>query len=295
MEIENNDIGAAFREKFENFEATPSPMLWEGLKKEKFKHSPKARTITLVGLATAVVAVAVYFAVIYTPEPLPTTPNKTVIESKPIANDKTKLFNILPDNFGTLLLPLNSEFLTKPTEPNISETASTTITDSIRYKLKKKDTTSNTFVPNTKPEVLQSSVEVATTAQETAAAPIRNTPVLPKEEDEPVVVKETLVELPKPVPAKEPEMPKYEIFIPSAFTPDGVANQVFKAVASDVVAFEMRIFDSKGKQIFFSKDINQGWTGNGAISGAYVYAVKCTNSLGQIFQKKGSVNLIRNY
>ena len=58
-------------------------------------------------------------------------------------------------------------------------------------------------------------------------------------------------------------IPPMQIFIPNSFTPNGDGiNDLFSVTGSNVVDYEIRIFDRWGKQVFHSKDIKEKWNGN---------------------------------
>ncbi|MGK0366798.1 MAG: gliding motility-associated-like protein [Saprospiraceae bacterium] len=88
------------------------------------------------------------------------------------------------------------------------------------------------------------------------------------------------------------------IFVPNAFTPQGI-NREFRAVVlyDDMVTFEMEIYDRFGQQIFVSRDVDLGWTGDingqGASQGVYVYHIRITQENGRMIDKQGNVLLLR--
>ncbi len=93
------------------------------------------------------------------------------------------------------------------------------------------------------------------------------------------------------------------IWIPSAFTPNsnGV-NDIFSAKAStDLIRFNMNIYDRWGALMFSSENINEGWDGtkNGqeCPAGVYVYVISWegegTDSHFRRNMEKGSVTLMR--
>lgn len=61
------------------------------------------------------------------------------------------------------------------------------------------------------------------------------------------------------------------IYLPNSFTPnnDGV-NDVFKAVGTYIVDFEMEIWNRWGQRVFYTADIEDFWTGNHENGGHYV-------------------------
>lgn len=69
-----------------------------------------------------------------------------------------------------------------------------------------------------------------------------------------------------------------DLFIPSAFTPNGDAfNGQFLAFGNSILEFHMYVFDRWGELLFESKDISKGWDGtymdNDCQQGTYVYMV----------------------
>jgi gliding motility-associated-like protein len=93
-----------------------------------------------------------------------------------------------------------------------------------------------------------------------------------------------------------------DMYVPSAFSPDGGNNRnlSFMAYCTGAVEFHMYIFDRWGTLQYESEDISQGWDGtiNGtpAAQGVYVYRIdyKTYNFLDlQKHTKTGSVTLIR--
>jgi gliding motility-associated-like protein len=92
---------------------------------------------------------------------------------------------------------------------------------------------------------------------------------------------------------------KPEIFIPSAFTPNGDGNNdVFRPIAAGIKNIEyFRVFNRWG-QLVFSTTINgQGWDGriNGKAqgSGTFVWVVKAVDYTGKEYFSKGTVTLIK--
>ncbi len=90
-----------------------------------------------------------------------------------------------------------------------------------------------------------------------------------------------------------------EIFIPTAFTPNGSGtNDVFRVRGNPLRQFEMTVFNRSGEVIYYSEDFFSGWNGrdqNGAAmaQGAYVYRIKGVDENGEEVLLSGMVNLIR--
>jgi gliding motility-associated-like protein len=93
--------------------------------------------------------------------------------------------------------------------------------------------------------------------------------------------------------------PDYSIYIPNAFTPndDGV-NDVFKAMGTGIIDFEMTIFDRWGGIVFNSKDINVAWnarkdnTKEKVQTGVYVCRIDLTDAQRKKHQITSTVTVI---
>jgi len=89
------------------------------------------------------------------------------------------------------------------------------------------------------------------------------------------------------------------IFIPSAFTPQGNKNTVFKPVAVYVPEgnYEFSVFNRLGQMLFTTTDREQGWDGtfrNEFVpEGVYVYVVRFISASRKEFERRGTVTLIR--
>ncbi len=58
-------------------------------------------------------------------------------------------------------------------------------------------------------------------------------------------------------------IPPAEVFIPSAFTPNGDGiNELWKIDGANITEFEVWIYDRWGQLVYTSKDVNQGWNGS---------------------------------
>ena len=94
-----------------------------------------------------------------------------------------------------------------------------------------------------------------------------------------------------------------DFFAPNIFTPNGDGqNDLFKPLGleSNMVSFEMNIFDRWGGVLFKSTDPSIGWDGTPtknisahAADGVFLYFIKFTTTDGQQKLLKGSITLIR--
>lgn len=90
------------------------------------------------------------------------------------------------------------------------------------------------------------------------------------------------------------------IYIPNAFTPDGV-NPIFKPIVSLINpnSYQLSILSRWGDVIFETNDINEGWDGKITLSdqkaatGLYMYVLRIKNGDGEEITKRGHVSLLR--
>ena len=87
------------------------------------------------------------------------------------------------------------------------------------------------------------------------------------------------------------------LYVPNAFTPnnDGL-NDIFIPKGKDVAEFDMYIYNRWGEEVFYSADLNQGWSGKVSsdakvMVGYYPYVIHITDKLGVDHTIKGKVFL----
>ncbi len=96
-----------------------------------------------------------------------------------------------------------------------------------------------------------------------------------------------------------PVVPQNELYVPTAFSPNGDgANDLFRIKASGVIKkFIIRIFNRWGEQVFESNDINESWDGfyKGVAQplSSYGWSAEYTFSDGSKYTKSGNVTLVR--
>jgi gliding motility-associated-like protein len=89
-----------------------------------------------------------------------------------------------------------------------------------------------------------------------------------------------------------------EIYVPTAFTPNGDGlNDIVSALPVGVTFQYLKIFDRWGKLVFETTDHRKGWDGKtGSVigsTGTYVWVTRGVEGSGKIYQKKGTLTLIR--
>ncbi len=96
--------------------------------------------------------------------------------------------------------------------------------------------------------------------------------------------------------------PDWSIYLPNAFTPDGNGtNEIFYAYGTNILEFEMWIFDRWGKLIFTSTDMHKGWDGKVQDGNSdalvqedvYVWKVVITDHERKEHRLVGSVTVVR--
>jgi gliding motility-associated-like protein len=88
------------------------------------------------------------------------------------------------------------------------------------------------------------------------------------------------------------------LFIPTAFTPDGDGlNDIFITKGTYMILFRLRVFTRYGKLIFESENQSEGWDGTFEGKelpfGSYIFEVQATDSFEKEYKKTGTVVLIK--
>jgi gliding motility-associated-like protein len=91
------------------------------------------------------------------------------------------------------------------------------------------------------------------------------------------------------------------IYVPNVFRPASsiIENRTFKPIGVFIPlhGYTLQIFNRYGQMLWQTQDINEGWDGmydgNEVADGVYVYLVKFTSATGELFEKRGTVTLLR--
>lgn len=88
------------------------------------------------------------------------------------------------------------------------------------------------------------------------------------------------------------------LYVPNAFTPNGDSiNDIFRVGYTNIIQFNMIIFDRWGLKLFESSDIDTGWDGkvNGNVicDGVYFYLIEATGIDRVQIKKQGTVTLFK--
>ncbi|MDR0971760.1 MAG: gliding motility-associated C-terminal domain-containing protein [Bacteroidales bacterium] len=88
------------------------------------------------------------------------------------------------------------------------------------------------------------------------------------------------------------------IFVPTAFTPNEVTNNVFKPSCSyiNIEKYSFRVYNRWGELLFYTNDVEKGWDGyfkeRLSPPASYIYVVEYVDSNGMKQKKTGAFNLI---
>lgn len=85
-----------------------------------------------------------------------------------------------------------------------------------------------------------------------------------------------------------------QVFVPSAFAPAGV-NKIWRPVTHfvDKSEYNVQVYNRWGNKVFETNDDKQGWNGENAEGGVYVYLINYKNSRGEYIETKGTFLLYR--
>ena len=76
---------------------------------------------------------------------------------------------------------------------------------------------------------------------------------------------------------------KPTLYVPNTFTPGEQSNNIFRVQGSEILDFEMYIYNRRGQMVYHTYDINQGWDGRfdgmECPQGAYVYRLRYRTSI----------------
>ena len=93
--------------------------------------------------------------------------------------------------------------------------------------------------------------------------------------------------------------PDFELFIPSAFTPDNDAiNDVFSCKGFGIHEFKIGVYSRWGELIYTSNDINESWNGKTqkgtkCMNGVYSYRIEVIDLIGKEHFFNGEIHLLR--
>ena len=88
------------------------------------------------------------------------------------------------------------------------------------------------------------------------------------------------------------------VYVPTAFTPnkDGI-NETFHPVSVAVQDYHLQIFNRWGQRVFETRDQSASWDGTFddvlSPAGVYMYVIEFTDYRKQVFQKSGTIHLMR--
>lgn len=85
-----------------------------------------------------------------------------------------------------------------------------------------------------------------------------------------------------------------QVFVPTAFAPAG-KNKIWLPVTHfvDKNEYNVTVYNRWGNKVFETSDDSQGWNGDGAEGGIYVYLISYKNARGEYIEQKGTFLLYR--
>jgi gliding motility-associated-like protein len=88
------------------------------------------------------------------------------------------------------------------------------------------------------------------------------------------------------------------VYVPSGFTPNGDGlNDGFGVKGVAINTFEISIYNRWGEKLYNSQDIDEKWIpeyrGEDIQMGTYVYLITYTDFEDKVYQKSGTINLLR--
>jgi gliding motility-associated-like protein len=98
--------------------------------------------------------------------------------------------------------------------------------------------------------------------------------------------------------ADAPEPVPFDLYVPTAFTPDGDGdNDTFKVKGTGITHFHMDIYSPTNVLVYESDDITQGWDGkykgDNMPPDNYLWIIEYVNTRSEKHKSSGYVELIR--
>lgn len=91
-----------------------------------------------------------------------------------------------------------------------------------------------------------------------------------------------------------PENKIIEVFIPNIFTPNNDGkNDVYNPQFPATSAYELRVVNRWGVQVFETTDVKKAWDGKNCSDGVYFIYLKATLTTGEIIERKLPVTIVR--
>jgi len=289
---------SSLKEKFEQYSVEPDARVWNKISDTMHHKSMMRRRI--IGTSTAAVVVLAVVGLIYT-----LSNSKDSVET----NDSPKVAKMItqqPSSTGEMADINFAEIPTRPTETSHAPTANKA-TQSAPADAEHQTETVLTR-PSQSIEAERIPVNAVTsTATETTVNASPSKMAVPEVEDSKIIDAEsekaaqTKSSMPRSVqPTNNSD--ELVVWIPTAFAPDDPNTDVQKFMVvpnndAQIESFEIYIYSRAGRQVYHSKDYNQGWDGisNGHKQpmGAYVYIIEIKDAEKGLQHTRGTVTLLR--
>ena len=259
------------------------------------------RMVRVGGVATAVVAVAVFAVVLLTParrQEVAGINEPVVVENNgrsSVDDSRSQSAPVAPSPSSSVTQTPSAPVTQSP-NPSVTQTPSASVTQSPSPLVTQTPSAPIAQSPN--PSVIQSpSAPVAQSPSpsvtQTPSAPVAQSP-------SPLVTQSPNTSVNKSPSTPATQSPSNLLWAPNVIIPASEDENVreFKLVASSAVSdFRLYIYNRGGRQVFTTDDINRAWDatkdGTQLSQGTYVWVAKYRDSDGNIRQEKGTVTVIR--
>ena len=289
-----SNIEELYREEFSAYTPEPPAEVWERIQQSEGKKSFVKGKAAIVAATAIIAAIVGYWGIsTFSPEKISVeNTQKEQVLAKNTPSEKTDIVEekaVVAQNepskaIAVSVSPAPSQETAQEPQKEAGKTENPASTNTSTYHNVVAATSNNNEVP-----VSANPPKVEAKAAAESKKPKGNTEAVSAKVP-PIVIEED---------AAEVENTVVEIFVPSAFTPNGDGlNDVFSVKSNaELTYFEMSIYAGDGTKLLFScKDINSGWEGtyNGVLQphGAYICVIRYKDNTGKMQLKKERFLLI---
>lgn len=292
----------SLKERFEEYKPQPDGQVWQSIEKTMHRKVVMHRAI---GISAATVAVAAVAAgvLFWTQRPDESIADQPVVAQEiAIQEQSTTATTVSVEAEETTVVPTVATAVATPraTMPAPTPAATATVAEETPAAPAELSGAIEKAAP------ARPVVTIASQASAPAIMPASPEPIAAEpEKEQGGTTKTENVAANAPNNANTPEITTSDelvVWLPNAFAPDypDPAVQLFKVTPKDdanIRSFDLFIYNRAGRQVFHTKDYNEGWDGtcNGhkQPSGAYVYIIQINDINKGLQHFKGTLTLIR--
>lgn len=302
-----NDMNSNLKNRLQNHETSPEPEVWSRIEKKLKMRSAAPKIAVFAAVALAGAAAIMIFAHTNKSEVADTALQNEVFvaQNESMPQTDAAIAEVVENNTVNQVMAQNESKETSQ-ETQIKESMAPTAVNEVANASTVSNSSVNTnktasATPTTKPAVAQASVTLNSNMSSTT----RST----KFENVDNLADNTIVNAksgtnnnPGGDDEDDTEITDPALWIPTAFMPESSdwENSSFRVKSNDpdnVKAFEMRIYNRAGQQVFATKDMNQAWDGkfkgNTLPQAAYVYVISYRDGMNRPHSSKGTILLVR--